>query len=192
MNPEQEFCPNEHCPDRGKVGEGNSGVHSQKEQRCRCRTCGKTFSIRKGTAMFGIKHAVNVFVIVVTLLAFVCPVQASVMAFGLDERTVRRWQLKAGDYCQAIHKHVVGNSQLDLQQVQADEIKVKTQKGTLWMAMALMVSTRLWRGGVVSTKRDKHLIRALAAQNDWAWLAGVAGSSFVCVMLLRRRRLRSA
>jgi hypothetical protein len=28
--------------------------------------------------------------------------------------------------------------QLDLQQVQADEIKVKTQGGTVWMALALM------------------------------------------------------
>lgn len=164
MNPQQEFCRNEKCPDRGKVGEGNIGVHSQKEQRCICRTCGKTFSIRKGTAMFGIKHEVNVFVIVVTLLAFGCPVQAIVMAFGLDERTVRRWQLKAGDHCQAVHKQVVGKSQLDLEQVQADEIKVKTQKGTIWMAMAMMVSTRLWLGGVASAKRDKHLIRALADQ----------------------------
>jgi hypothetical protein len=126
-----------------------------------CRTCGKTFSIRKGTALFGIKHEVNVFVIVVTLLAFGCPLQAIVMAFGLDERTVRSWQLKAGDHCQAVHEQVLGKSQFDLGQVQADEIKVKTQKGTLWMAMAMMVATRLWLGGVVSAKRDKHLIRAL-------------------------------
>ena len=49
MNPKQEFCPNEQCPDRGKIGTGNIGVHSQKEQRCMCRTCGKTFSIENGT-----------------------------------------------------------------------------------------------------------------------------------------------
>jgi len=155
MTPEQEFCPNEKCPDRGKVGGGNIGVHSQKEQRCICRTCGKTFSIRKGTAVFGIKHEVSLFVMVVTLLAFGCPVQAIVMALGLDERTVRSWQLKAGQQCQSVHEQVVGKSQLDLGQVQADEIKVKTQKGTIWMALAMMVSTRLWLGGVVSAQRDK-------------------------------------
>ncbi len=44
-------------------------------------------------------------------------------------------------------------------QVQADEIKVKTQQGTVWMALGLMVSTR-WLGGVVSGKRDKALIGA--------------------------------
>jgi hypothetical protein len=32
------------------------------------------------------------------------------------------------------------------------------------MALALMVSTRLWLGGVVSLRRDKELIRALVAQ----------------------------
>ena len=33
-----------------------------------------------------------------------------------------------------------------LHQVQADELKVKTQVGTLWLAMAMMVPTRLWYG----------------------------------------------
>jgi hypothetical protein len=57
---------------------------------------------------------------------------------------------------------LVENSQHDLEQVQADEIKVKTQKGTFWMALAIWVPTRLWIGGVVSSKRDLNLIQALA------------------------------
>ena len=114
--------------------------------------------------MYGIKHGTDMFVVVVTLLAHGCPLQAIVAAFGLDERTVRSWYLKAGAHCQVVHEQVVGQSQLDLGQVQADEIKVKAQQGTVWMALALMVSTRLWQGGVVSSQRDKALIRALAAQ----------------------------
>jgi transposase-like protein len=164
MNPHEQFCPNQNCPARGKVGAGNIVIHSQKEQRCKCTTCGRTFSIRKGTALYGIKHGVDVFVVVVTLLAHGCPLQAIVVAFGLDERTVRSWYLKAGRHCRGVHEQVVGQSQLDLGQVQADEIKVKTQQGTVWMALALMVSTRLWLGGVVSDKRDKVLIGALVAQ----------------------------
>ncbi len=50
----------------------------------------------------------------------------------------------------------------DLKQVQADEIKVKTQKGAFWMALAIWVQPRLWIGGVVSPKRDLNLIQALA------------------------------
>ena len=164
MNPHEQFCPNSDCPARGKVGAGNIVSHSQKEQRCKCTSCGRTFSIRKGTALYGIKHSVDLFVVVVTLLAHGCPLQAIVAAFGLDERTVRSWYLKAGAHCQQVHDQIVGHSQLDLGQVQADEIKVKTQQGTVWLALALMVSTRLWLGGVVSSQRDKRLIGRLVAQ----------------------------
>jgi transposase-like protein len=164
MTPQEEFCPNKECPDRGKVGAGNMVSHSQKEKRCQCKTCGKTFSVTKGTALYGIKKDAALFVMVVTLLAFGCPVQAIVMALGLDERTVRSWWLKSGQHSERVHESVIGNSQLDLQHVQADEIKVKTRGGTIWMALALMVSTRLWLGGVVSRKRDYALIEQLVAK----------------------------
>jgi transposase-like protein len=162
MNPQEEFCQNVNCPDRGKVGNGNIVIHSQKEKRCKCKTCGKTFSVTKGTALYRLKKEAGLFVMVVTLLAFGCPVQAIVMAMGLDERTVREWWLKSGQQSEKVHESLIGGSRMNLQHVQADEIKVKTRGGTIWMALALMVSTRLWLGGVVSGKRDKHLIRALA------------------------------
>lgn len=41
-----------------------------------------------------------------------------------------------GEHCQAVHEAVIGGSRLDLEQVQADEIKVKTQGGVLWMAQS--------------------------------------------------------
>jgi hypothetical protein len=114
--------------------------------------------------LYGLKSCQDVVIVVITLLAHGCPVQAIVAAYGLDARTIRHWYLKAGQHCQQVHEQIVGHSQLDLGQVQADEIKVKTQQGVVWMAMAMMVSTRLWLGGVVSVRRDKGLIRALVAQ----------------------------
>jgi transposase-like protein len=169
MNPQAQFCPNMECPARGKVEEGHITIHSQKERRYKCEVCGKTFSETKGTALYGIKKSVEQFVLVITLLAYGCPVKAIVMAFGLDERTVSNWQKKAGQHCQQVHEHIMEGNSLDLGQVQADEIRVKTQGGTMWMALAMMVSTRLWLGGAVSPKRDKHLIRKLAGQvRQWA------------------------
>lgn len=169
MNPQEQFCPNMECRARGKVGEGNITVHSRKEGRYKCKQCGKTFSGTTGTALYGLKKASELFVIVVTLLAYGCPVQAIVVAFGLDERTVKGWFMRSGQHCQAVHEHFMHKTVLDLGQVQADEIKVKKQRGTVWMALALMVSTRLWLGGVVSEKRDKMLIRELAGQvRQWA------------------------
>jgi hypothetical protein len=99
---------------------------------------------------------------VVILLSHGCPVQAIVKAFDLDERTVSDWPERAGTHCQSVHEHLVESRQQDLQQVQADEIKVKTQKGTIWMALAIWVPTRLWLGGVISAKRDLDLIQAVA------------------------------
>jgi len=63
--------------------------------------------------------------------------------------------MRAGAHCEAVHATIVGQSQLDLQHVQADEIKVKTQGKSVWMAFSMMVSTRLWLGGAVSEHRDK-------------------------------------
>lgn len=114
--------------------------------------------------MYRLKKSAELFGVVITLLAHGCPVQAIVAAFGLDERTVADWQQRAGQQAQRVHEHLVQQGQLELQHVQADEIRVKRQKGIVWMAMAIMVGTRLWLGGVVGTTRDRHLIRALAEQ----------------------------
>ncbi len=162
MNPENVFCLNSDCPAKGHIGKGNISIHSQRKKRYVCDQCQKTFTATKGTIFYRLKTEARIVVMVLTLLAYGCPIQAIVMAFGFDERTVKKWWQRAGWHCQAVHKHLVENSQLDLQQVQADEIKAKIQGGSVWIAMAMMVSTRLWLGGVISRRRDKVLIQALA------------------------------
>jgi len=98
--------------------------------------------------------------LVVTLMAHKCPLQAIVVAFGDDERTVACWLARAGIQGQAVHEHLVEHPR-GLGQVQADEIRVKTQGSLVWMALALRVSTRLWLAGAVSPHRDLSLIRRL-------------------------------
>jgi len=121
MNPQKQFCPNERCEARGKVGTGKIGNHSHKERRYICHICKRTFAETTGTSMYGIKKN-RVFVTVITLLAFGCPIQAIVMAFMLDERTVQSWLKKAGNQCQDVHEHLVEKHQQELGQVQADEM----------------------------------------------------------------------
>ena len=164
MNPEAQFCPNSACHASGQEGLNNIRVHSRKKGRYKCTCCGKTFSERRETAVYRLKKPVDLFVIVVTLLVNGCPPQAIVAAYKLDLRTVASWQKRAGDHARQVHEQVIGQSQLDLGQVQADEIKVKTQGGYLWLALAMMVSTRLWIAGAVSPHRDKALIRTVANQ----------------------------
>ena len=45
--------------------------------------------------------------------------------------------------------------------MQADEIRVKTQGGIVWMALVMMVRTRLWLAGEVSAHRGLTLSRRL-------------------------------
>jgi transposase-like protein len=162
MNPQELFCPMIVCPARGQIGKGNIHVHSLQDKRCICDVCGQTFTTTKGTIFYRLRTNPEIVMCVIVLLAYGCPIQAIVKAFLLDERTVRDWQKRAGQHCQQVHEHLIENHQHDLEQVQADEIKAKTQKGTLWMAFAIWVPTRLWMGGVVSPKRDLELIQSLA------------------------------
>ena len=152
---------------RGQVGQGNIVIHGKKRARYRCKTCGKTFSAQAGTMFEGLRKPKTLIVIVVTLLAYGCPIQAIVQAFGLDERTVASWRDRAGKHCQQLHQAVVHQGQLDLVHVQADEIRVKGCRMIAWMGLAMMVSTRLWLAGVVSAQRDKaladHLLQGVRA-----------------------------
>ncbi|HEU5374169.1 MAG TPA: hypothetical protein VFV38_01900 [Ktedonobacteraceae bacterium] len=164
MDTSTQFCPNWACSARGQIGQGNIRVHDRKRQRYRCRICGQTFSQRRGTMMEGLRKPTELIVVVITLLSYGCPIQAIVHAFGLDERTVASWRDRAGRHCQKLHQAVVEQAGLDLLHVQADEIRVKGRRLTAWMGLAMMVSTRLWLGGVVSPTRDTRLADRLLAQ----------------------------
>src|SRR3989449_11297971 len=160
MDPTVTFCPNEHCPARVETGQDNIGIHSRKEQRFVCHECHTTFSARKGTLFYRLRPSAETVVIIVTLLAHGCPVQAIVAAFGFDERTIAAWWARSGRQGQVVQEYLVEQPR-DLGQVQADELRVKKQGGIVWMALAMMVKTRLWLGGEVSEQRDMTLIRRL-------------------------------
>jgi transposase-like protein len=177
MDPQQTFCPNLDCPARGQCGEGNLTIHSQRRQRYRCTVCGKTFSARTATPLYRRRTSERRMTQVITLVAHGCPIPAIEVAFGVQARTVRHWIAATGQHAQAIQQELVEQPR-NLQQVQADEIRVKTQHGVLWMAMAIMVSTRLWLGGTVSRQRDLALIHRLA-QLIWR-CASVAPLLLIC------------
>jgi hypothetical protein len=108
--------------------------------------------------LYGLHHPAWLVVAVLTLLAFGCPVPAIVAAFGIDERTVADWQQKAGTHARAVQEEIVCAGQVDLGQVQADELYVKTQHGPVWMATALCVFSRLFLWGAISAHRDERLL----------------------------------
>jgi hypothetical protein len=138
-------------------------IHAPKEKRFLCTACHTTFSATTGTVVYRLRTAAETVGLVVTLLAHGCPVQAIVAALGFDERTVADWWARAGRQGQAIQAYVVEQPR-DRGQGQAAELRVKQQGGMVWMALAMLVQTRVWLGGEVSEQRDLPLIRRLIAR----------------------------
>jgi transposase-like protein len=159
MRPELAVCPNPACGARDRVG-----IHSLLERRYKCHACGKTFAETRGTPLYGLKRPLWMVLLVLALVAGGCPIPAIVFAFGLDERTVADWQRKAGAHAKAIQAQVVCQGQVDVGQVQGDELYVKTQGGTVWMATAMSVFSRLFLWGAVAPQRDTALVTQVIAQ----------------------------
>jgi transposase-like protein len=159
MRPELAVCPNSACGATDRIG-----IHSLVERRYKCHTCGKTFAETRGTPLYGLKRPLWMVVLVLALLAGGCPIPAIVFAFGLDERTVADWQRKAGAHAKAIQEQVVCQGQVDVGQVQGDELYDKTQGGTVWMATAMSVFSRLFLWGAVAPQRDTALVTQVVTQ----------------------------
>lgn len=156
MTPHNTFCPNDACPARGQPHQGNIHVHSQKDHRYRCSVCGKTFAATTGTPLYRLHGERQWYLWVITLLAFGCPPIAIVRAFGLDARTVRRWQQAAGTHAKHLQQTLVETPRAH-GQVQVDELHIRTQGGVVWVASAIAVASRLWLGAVVQSARDQAL-----------------------------------
>ena len=84
MDPQQQFCHNQGCRAYGRKGEGHIVIHSSAERRYQCKRCKKTFSATKGSAFYRAHKPHELVLMVITLLAHGCPVQAIVAAFGLS------------------------------------------------------------------------------------------------------------
>ncbi|MCA9964026.1 MAG: IS1 family transposase, partial [Anaerolineales bacterium] len=66
LNPQLANCPN--CGEREKIW-----IHSQKERRFKCVSCGRTFAETSGTIFYQLQYPMWLVVVVVTLLAYGCP-----------------------------------------------------------------------------------------------------------------------
>lgn len=152
LNPSLMTCPS--CGETEHIW-----IHSQKERRLRCKVCNRTFAETRGSPLFGLHYPHWFVIVVLTLLAHGCPVQAIVAAFGLNERTVSDWQERAGRHGQRVQEQLVCQGQLVAGQVQADEIRVKMQGGVVWIATAMCVFSRLFIWGEVGAERNTGLVQ---------------------------------
>ena len=107
MDPRGQCCRSRACRAYGQAGQGHVVIHSRAERRYRWKRCRRTFVETAGTALYQLRTARDEVVLVLSLLACGCPVQAIVAAFGLDERTAARRQARAGAQGRRVHEHLV-------------------------------------------------------------------------------------
>ena len=126
MNSKFQFCPNVQCTTIGQIGLGNIVIHSAKEERYRCKACGKTFSETKGTAFYRLRTDANIVSCMISLMQHGCPPQAIVATYGFDERTVYSWFARGGKHAQEVHENIIEKNNIDVNHLQVDELCVNT------------------------------------------------------------------
>ncbi len=113
----------------GRTGEGNLGIHSQQEKRCGCTVCGQTFAVSKGTLFYRLRTDPKIVMCVIVFPRLWLSLQLSSKPSAWMSARSR----SGGDALGYIAlRHLIGQSQLDLEQVQADEIRPSSR----WLPLA--------------------------------------------------------
>ena len=112
------FCHNSDCPDHGKRDHGNVYFRgwSGRNKRIRmvyCRTCKRSYSQRKGTALERSQLATDKAVSVLDHLREGCSVRATSRLTGVSRDTVSRYLGLAGEQSKNLHDELVAFSPSD-------------------------------------------------------------------------------
>ena len=125
------YCPNEDCPDYGVTGKKNIrryGTYGKKKtQIYQCKTCMKTFSERRGSALFYLQTDEVTIYRVLLALAEGNSLRAAARIMGVDKDTVGRWLDRAAEHCEAISNYLVRN--LHIKECQLGELWSFVKKG---------------------------------------------------------------
>ena len=112
------FCHNSACPDHGKRGQGNVYFRgfSGRDKRIRmvyCRTCKRSYSERKGTALERSQLPTDKVVSVLDHLREGCGVRATSRLTGVSRDTISRYLGLAGQQSKNLHDELVAFSPSD-------------------------------------------------------------------------------
>ena len=112
------FCHNSACVHHGKRGHGNVYFRgwSGRDKQIRmvyCRTCKKSYSQRKGTALERAQLPTDKVVSVLDHLKEGVGVRATSRLTGVSRDTISRYLAKAGDQAKNLHDELVAFSPSD-------------------------------------------------------------------------------
>jgi len=113
------FCHNSACADHGRRGQGNvyfrgfSG-RNKSIRMVYCRTCRRSYSERKGTALERSQLPTDKAVSVLDHLREGCGIRATSRLTGVSRETVSRLLAQAGDQAKNLHDELVAFSPSDV------------------------------------------------------------------------------
>jgi transposase-like protein len=128
------FCWNSDCSDYAQVGKNNLvkfGFTRKGVPRLRCKTCGKTFALTKGTLFHGRRHSQETIIECLALLAERTSLRALHRVKGIKEETVLDWLHEAASHVESIETLLLARHRLSRVQLDAlwTYVGRKGQKG---------------------------------------------------------------
>ena len=128
-------CPNPNCKHHAKRGLGNivsNGTYrtrsTGKARLFLCRTCGKAFSSRTGTAFFDLRSPKKKVLMGLKLLAEGLGLRGTSRVLEIKLDTIRGWLCTAALHCEQVSDMLLRD--LKLSQVQVDELWTFVKKNT--------------------------------------------------------------
>jgi transposase-like protein len=113
-------CRNTKCPDYGKVGAGNIGIHCRKDHRFYCTTCKARFSAREGTLFYNLKTDPAKVMITLKALSERNSIRGTSRIVGVGANSVMRWLRRTGRRANELSDQMIKD--LDVSQAQFDEV----------------------------------------------------------------------
>jgi len=121
-----DFCPNEACPDYGKLQDDHPqrniikfGKTKKGVQRYRCKTCGKTFTETTGTILYRKRTDEHEILETLALLAEGNRISSLSRVKGFKEDTILAWLREAGQHAEAVEEVLMAEFEVKRGQLDA-------------------------------------------------------------------------
>lgn len=121
-----DFCPNEACPDYGKVQDGQTQCNIRKfgktksgVQRYQCKGCGQTFTQTKGTIFYRKRTPEHELLETLALLAEGNRISSLSRVKGFKEDTILEWLREAANHAEQVEEVLLGQYEIKRGQLDA-------------------------------------------------------------------------
>ena len=118
-----DFCPNEICPDYGKLQSDQQqsiikcGTTKAGRQRYKCKSCGKTFTETKGTLFYRRRTPETEIIETLAHIAEGNRISSLVRTKGHKEDTIIDWVRAAGQHAEAVEAVLLSDYQVSRGQI---------------------------------------------------------------------------